>query len=104
MLIPTSTNVGLTGISLGVVRAMERQGVRLSVFKPVAQPRDGGDHPDQTTLILRANSKIPTAEPLKISHVEQLLSSNQQDVLMEEIVARYQQNTQGADVVLVEGI
>lgn len=104
MLIPTSTNVGLSGVSLGLVRAMERQGVRLSVFKPVAQPRDGGDRPDQTTLILRANSKIPTAEPLAISHVERLLSANQHDVLMEEIVERFQTNTQGADVVLVEGI
>lgn len=104
MLIPTSTNVGLSGVSLGVIRAMERQGVRLSVFKPVAQPRDGGDHPDQTTMILRANSKIPTAEPLKISRVEQLLSTNKQDILMEEIVAQYQQDLKGADVILVEGI
>ena len=28
MLIPTGTNVGLTGVSLGVIRAMERQGIR----------------------------------------------------------------------------
>ena len=34
MLIPTGTSVGLTSVSLGVIRAMERKGVRLSVFKP----------------------------------------------------------------------
>lgn len=39
MLIPTGTSVGLTSVSLGVIRAMERKGVRLSVFKPIAQPR-----------------------------------------------------------------
>ncbi len=33
MLIPTGTSVGLTSVSLGVIRAMERKGVRLSVFK-----------------------------------------------------------------------
>ena len=43
MLIPTGTSVGLTSVSLGVIRAMERKGVRLSVFKPIAQPRTGGD-------------------------------------------------------------
>ncbi len=43
MLIPTGTSVGLTSVSLGVIRAMERKGVRLSVFKPIAQPRSGGD-------------------------------------------------------------
>ena len=104
MLIPTGTSVGLTSISLGVIRAMERKGVRLSVFKPIAQPRAGGDSPDQTTTIIRRNSSIPAAEPLQMSRVESLLGSNQQDVLMEEIIARYHENTKDAEVVLVEGL
>ena len=103
MLIPTGTSVGLTSVSLGVIRAMERKGVRLSVFKPIAQPRSGGDAPDQTTTIVRASSSTTTAaEPLKMSHVESLLSSNQKDVLMEEIIANYHANTQDAEVVLVD--
>ncbi len=70
------------------------KGVRLSVFKPIAQPRTGGDAPDQTTTIVRANSSTTTAaEPLKMSYVEGLLSSNQKDVLMEEIIANYHANT-----------
>ncbi|MCX8961468.1 phosphate acetyltransferase [Erwinia psidii] len=104
MLIPTGTSVGLTSISLGVIRAMERKGVRLSVFKPIAQPRTGGDSPDQTTNIIRKSSTIPAAEPLPMSRVESLLGSNQQDVLMEEIIARYHENTKDAEVVLVEGL
>ncbi|EHT99842.1 MULTISPECIES: phosphate acetyltransferase [Pantoea] len=104
MLIPTGTSVGLTSVSLGVIRAMERKGVRLSVFKPIAQPRAGGNAPDQTTSIVRKNSGIPAAEPLPMSRVESLLGSNQQDVLMEEIIARYHANTQDAEVVLVEGL
>ncbi|MEQ4583151.1 MAG: phosphate acetyltransferase, partial [Pantoea agglomerans] len=36
--------------------------------------------------------------------VESLLGSNQQDVLMEEIISRYHANTQNAEVVLVEGL
>lgn len=104
MLIPTGTSVGLTSVSLGVIRAMERKGVRLSVFKPIAQPRTGGDTPDQTTTIIRKNSSIPAAEPLQMSRVESLLGSNQQDVLMEEIIARYHANSRDAEVVLVEGL
>lgn len=104
MLIPTGTSVGLTSVSLGVIRAMERKGVRLSVFKPIAQPRAGGDTPDQTTMIIRKNSSIPAADPLKMSRVEALLGANQQDVLMEEIIARYHENTKDAEVVLVEGL
>ncbi|MFY3758023.1 AAA family ATPase, partial [Escherichia coli] len=56
MLIPTGTSVGLTSVSLGVIRSMEQQGVRLSVFKPIAQPRAGDDTLDQTTTIIRSNS------------------------------------------------
>nr|WP_276524731.1 phosphate acetyltransferase [Pantoea eucrina] len=104
MLIPTGTSVGLTSVSLGVIRAMERKGVRLSVFKPIAQPRAGGDRPDQTTTIIRKNSAIPAAEPLQMSRVESLLGSNQQDVLMEEIIANYHATAREAEVVLVEGL
>ncbi|MBG6247387.1 MULTISPECIES: phosphate acetyltransferase [Symbiopectobacterium] len=104
MLIPTGTSVGLTSVSLGVIRSMEQKGVRMSVFKPIAQPRSGDNTLDQTTTIIRANSAITAAEPLKMSHVEELLSSNQQDVLMEEIIANYHENTKDAEVVLVEGL
>ncbi|MGX8942063.1 phosphate acetyltransferase [Symbiopectobacterium sp. Eva_TO] len=104
MLIPTGTSVGLTSVSLGVIRSMEQKGVRLSVFKPIAQPRSSDNTPDQTTTIIRANSAITAAEPLKMSHVEALLSSNQQDVLMEEIIANYHEKTKDAEVVLVEGL
>lgn len=104
MLIPTGTSVGLTSVSLGVIRAMEQKGVRLSVFKPIAQPRSGEDTLDATTRIIRANSTIPSAEPLVMSYVQSLLGSNQQDMLMEEIIARYHENTKEAEVVLVEGL
>ncbi|AUH14324.1 phosphate acetyltransferase [Dickeya solani] len=104
MLIPTGTSVGLTSVSLGVIRSMEQKGVRLSVFKPIAQPRSGESALDQTTTIIRATSAIPAAEPLTMSYVESMLSSNQQDVLLEEIIARYHENTQDAEVVLVEGL
>jgi BioD-like phosphotransacetylase family protein len=35
----------------------------------------------------------PPSWPLHMSHVELLLSSNQQDVLMEEIIANYHANS-----------
>ncbi len=104
MLIPTGTSTGLTSISLGVIRAMERKGVRLSVFKPIAQPRSDTGHLDHTTNIIRKNSTIHAAEPLTMNHVESLLGANQQDVLMEEFIARYHNNTRDAEVVLVEGL
>ncbi|WP_204162608.1 phosphate acetyltransferase [Pantoea sp. Nvir] len=104
MLIPTNASVGLTSISLGVIRAMERKGVRLSVLKPIAQQRSNKEKLDHITLMLRTNSSIPTSDPLEMSRVESLLGANQQDILMEEIIARYHEKTKDAEVVLVEGL
>ncbi|WP_198148764.1 phosphate acetyltransferase [Xenorhabdus hominickii] len=103
MLIPTGTSVGLTSVSLGVIRSMEQKGVSLSVFKPIAQPRHTGSQ-DQTTSIIRSHSSIHAAEPLDMAHVESLLTTNKKDVLMEEIVAHYHENTKNAEVVLIEGL
>ncbi|WP_272582067.1 MULTISPECIES: phosphate acetyltransferase [unclassified Providencia] len=104
MLIPTGTSVGLTSVSLGVVRSMEQKGVQLSVFKPIAQSRVSGNK-DQTTEVLRSHSSITTiVEPLTMEYVESLLTSSKKDVLMEEIVARYHDHTKNAEVILIEGL
>jgi phosphate acetyltransferase len=67
MLIPTGTSVGLTSVSLGVIRSMEQKGVqpeRVQTHRPATHRRR---FPDQTTTIIRANSSIPAAEPLRMS-------------------------------------
>lgn len=100
MLIPTDLSVGLTSVSLGLIRAMERKGVRLSLFKPVAQPRDY----KCATASVHANVSISPAQPLDINYVETMLAANGRDELMEDIVARYHQNLGQSDVVLIEGL
>lgn len=104
MLIPISSNVGLSSVSLGVIRAMERKGVRLSVLKPINQSRISTDTTDQTTAIVSTHTSIPVSKSLNMSYVESLIGSNQQDVLMEEIVSCYQNIAQNSEVVLVEGL
>ncbi len=104
MLIPAGTSVGLTSVSLGVLRAMERKGMRLRIFKPIAQPRLNTDADDHTTAIVRHTSGISVADSLPMSYVENLLGSDQQDVLMEEILSHFHGQQGEADVVLVEGL
>ncbi len=104
MLIPVGAGVGLTSVSLGVLRAMERKGVRVSFFKPIAQPRQGGDQPDLTTTIIRANSDMQIAESFSMASAEELIRNDQTDVLLEDIVARFKAATADADVTLIEGL
>ncbi|QMV14854.1 phosphate acetyltransferase [Vibrio spartinae] len=104
MLIPISAGVGLTSVSLGVIRAMERKGVKVSFFKPIAQPRHGGDQPDLTSAILSSSSDIKIADPMQMSKVETLIGSEQMDVLLETIVERYNQVNKDSEVTLIEGL
>ncbi len=104
MLIPISAGVGLTSVSLGVIRAMERKGVKVSFFKPIAQPRHGGDQPDLTSAILSSSSDIKIADSMQMSKVETLIGSEQMDVLLETIVERYNQVNKDSEVTLIEGL
>ena len=47
MLIPISTGVGLTSVSVGLVRALEQKAVKVNFFKPIAQPRSGETGPEK---------------------------------------------------------
>lgn len=104
MLVPTSAGVGLTSVSMGVLRAMERKGVNVSFYKPVAQPRHGGDQPDLTSSIVGNSSDMKVGQPLPMSEAEALIGNEKLDVLLETIVERYNQINKDADVTLIEGL
>ncbi|UBH28788.1 phosphate acetyltransferase [Aeromonas enteropelogenes] len=106
MLIPVGTGVGVTSVSLGVVRAMERHGVNVSFFKPVAQPRPGETGPERSTAVIRAAANINPPEPFALSYAENMITSSNTDILLEEIVARFEEHVKasGAEVLVVEGM
>ncbi|MDM7483616.1 phosphate acetyltransferase [Vibrio metschnikovii] len=104
MLVPISAGVGLTSVSMGLLRAMERKGVSVSFYKPISQPRSGGDQPDLTSTIIRHSSDIKIAEPMAMSAAEALIGGEKMDVLLETVVERYNQIIVDAEVTLIEGL
>ncbi|MBD1557990.1 phosphate acetyltransferase [Vibrio sp. S9_S30] len=104
MLIPTSAGVGLTSVSMGVLRAMERKGVKVSFYKPIAQPRSGGDQPDLTSTIVSFNSDMKIGDPTPMSQAEALIGAEKMDELLETVVERYNQINKDSDVTLIEGL
>lgn len=104
MLIPVGTSVGLTSISLGLVRAMEQQAVKVNFFKPVAQPRSGDQGPEKSSAIVRQNSKIAPAEPITGDYAEQMISDDKLDILLEEIVGRFEKQHDPEAVAVIEGL
>jgi len=96
--------VGLTSISLGLIRTLERAGLKVGFFKPVSQPHPGDTGPERSTeLVARTHGLKPPA-PLALGHVERMLGDGQLDELLEEIITLYQAAGVGKDVLVVEGM
>lgn len=98
---PTRPNVGLTSTALGIVRALERSGLRVGFCKPVAQDYSATD---RSVHFAREVGRIAVPDPIPLGRAENLLSEGQEDDLMEEVMRVYQLAAEGADVVVVEGL
>ncbi len=99
---PTHYGVGLTSVSLGLVRALDKLGCRVRFFKPIAQTEIAG--PEHSVEMIRATMSQQPADPITLGRAEDLLGADKRDVLMEEIVANFDRVCTGADVVIVEGM
>ncbi len=103
-LAPTDFGVGLTSISLGLVRSLERAGHKVGFFKPIAQPHPGDTGPERSTELIARTHGLRPPKPLGLAHVERMLGDGQLDELLEEIITLYQEAAVGKDVLIVEGM
>ncbi|WP_318837992.1 phosphate acetyltransferase [Neiella holothuriorum] len=104
MLIPIGEGVGLTTISLGLLHAFQRLGLSSTFFKPVGQPRPGYEGPELSTRIVANATGTPVIDSIPLEMAEGLVSSDKKDILLEDIVERYQRDCSEGDVVIVEGL
>ena len=103
-IVPTGFGVGLTSISLGLVRALELAGLKVGFCKPIAQQHPGDTGPERSSELIARTHGLKSPTPLEQAHVERRLGDGQLDELLEEIISLYQQAAEGHDVVIVEGM
>ncbi len=104
LIAPSGYGVGLTSTSLGLVRALERRGLKVGFFKPVAQGRSGERGPERSSALIASTHHQASPEPLPLAQVERRLGDGQLDELLEDIVGRLQQMENSHDVLVVEGL
>lgn len=104
MLVPISTGVGLTSVSVGLVRALEQKAVKVNFFKPIAQPRSGETGPEKSTLIVTQGSPINPPTPFALDYAEQMIGDGKGDDLLEEIVERFESTISNDEVAIIEGM
>jgi phosphate acetyltransferase len=103
LLVPIGHRAGLTSVAVGLVRALERTGIRVAFAKPLGQAF-ASRRPDHSTALIRAITDLHPPEPLDAHHAAALLSEGTDQRLMEEIVAQVGPLERDADVVVVEGL
>jgi phosphate acetyltransferase len=100
---PVADHSGLARTCLGLLRALDRQGVKVAFVKPVAQPSaDGG--PDRSAELVAAVTALRPAEPLSTALLEQQLGQGELEVVLEKIVAAWEPVYAGSDVVVIQAL
>ncbi|HAG21100.1 MAG TPA: phosphate acetyltransferase [Pseudomonas sp.] len=103
-LAPTGFGGGLNSISLGLIRALERAGLKVGFFKPIAQPFPVDQGRERSCILVERTLNLTSPEPLPLEQVERQLADGEIDLLLEDVVSRFQQVAVGKDVVIVEGM
>ncbi|OYT96583.1 MAG: phosphate acetyltransferase, partial [Pseudomonas sp. PGPPP3] len=103
-IVPTGFGVGLTSISLGLVRALELAGLKVGFCKPIAQLHPGDTGPERSSELIARTHGLKSPTPLDQAYVERRLGDGELDELLEDIISLYQQAAEGRDVVIVEGM
>jgi phosphate acetyltransferase len=104
-MIPSGHQVGLTSISLGLVRALLQKGYKIGFFKPIAQPIDRSRTGlDQSSLILHKFCHLDSPNPIDLDEAENLLRKGEEQVLMEKVAELYHKAAEGKDIMVVEGM
>lgn len=101
---PTGPGTGLTSVTIGLVRALDRVGVRVHFFKPISQPRADDPGPERSTAYIRRTMHLDPPAPIAMDHARARITEGNEDDLMEEVMGLYHQVAEDADVVVVEGL
>jgi len=104
LLVSTGAGTGLTTVSLGMIRALDRLGIRAGFFKPIAQLHDSDHGPEHSTQLFEHMTNIKAPKPVSLRRATSLLGSGREGLLMEEVIALFSQCTRHTDVVVVEGL
>ncbi|NHC03641.1 phosphate acetyltransferase [Acinetobacter sp. 187] len=103
LLVPTGEGVGLTSACLGLIYALECQGVKAGFLKPFSQDEKASAE-DRTTALYRHLFKNDTVVPLSFASLTDQLNQDQTDEVLEEAVRLQREIAKKHDIIIVEGL
>ena len=97
LVVPTGSGVGLTSVSLGIVRALDRLGIQASFVRPISVRRG----PDPSGALLQGVAGVEPPDPIERAEAEALLADDEA-VLLERVVSMVDAASTSS-IVVVEG-
>lgn len=98
LLIPTKESVGLTSACLGLIYALDCNGVKSGFFKPFEKEKN------QTTDLYQKLFQDTPALSIDYEHFLHALMHDQIDELLEDAVSQHRKIATGREVIIVEGL
>jgi len=99
---PTEMGTGLTSITVGLIRALDQLGLKVGTCKPIARSEEDEQHRAIDLITLASGIEPPKA--IKLTDAQKMISTGQQDRLMEEVIGMQRKVRKDVDVVIIEGI
>ncbi|MCK4089418.1 phosphate acetyltransferase [Acinetobacter radioresistens] len=103
LLIPTGEGVGLTSACLGMIYALDCNGIKAGFLKPFSESFQENDQ-NRTTSLFEHLFQTSTVEPIAYERVSQLIALEEMDELLEEAVSLHRSVATKHDVIIVEGL
>ena len=103
LMVPTGEGVGLTSACLGLIYALECQGIKAGFLKPFSQDEKPAAE-DRTTALYRHLFKNETVQPLSYAALTEQLNHDQIDEILEEAVRLHREIAKKHDIIIVEGL
>ena len=100
----SGAGVGLTSVSLGVVRALDRLGIRVGFCKPITQYQAASRETDPSTRFIRTTMGKNPSDSIPIQEADEYVRQERAGDLMELVVEKISDAGKDADVVIVEGL
>ena len=104
LMVPTGQRVGLTTVSVGLVHALDRQGLPVGFAKPIAQRHLSDTGPERSTQLVETVSSLTPPQPITMERAEDLYGQNEEDELLEEVIVRAHEAGEDAEIVILEGL
>ena len=95
---------GLTSVSQGVFRALDRRGIRVGFCKPISQEPIPEGKVDPSISLIASTTGFQPVEPMPLEEAERYIRQGKMDDLMERVVEKVRTHDDTVDVMIVEGL